>query len=172
MMQLTLRAGQVLRVTGQKGDSVRFYGGVPFTKMEFNSAEPDTQTIGPFARDLSVTVEPLTGAPVVQSGDTLAQRIDTIQSHTIIANAIIEGKRAMALSDKFKTLATRINSVPKNLEARADALAARLDTIEQRGDKAFSGHETFLDGVETGVAAAEDALNQLTNGAPASDPTV
>ncbi len=102
--------------------------------------------------------------------DRLYNRLDMatkiIRSHRIIATALIEEKQQMALADKFKTLAARAANIPKVLEHRADELSARLDTVEKRGNTAFDGHGRVVDGIESGVAAAEDALNQLTNGAP------
>lgn len=144
---MNIRAGQLIDVTGVHGDSVRI-GNVTVT---FGTGQAVTKTFGPFTCDMTATV--LSGNPSLVTrpsvGPTETKRIPP-----------------MALNDKFKTLATRMRQVPQDLESRADKLSARLDTLQQRGDKAFEGHERFLDGVESGVSAAEDALNQLTNGAP------
>ena len=73
----------------------------------------------------------------------------------------------MALADKMKRLAERSTAVPKSLDAWADEHLAKFDAIEQRGKEAFSKLGTVMTDVESGDAAAEDALNQLTNGGSA-----
>lgn len=85
-----------------------------------------------------------------------------------IAKAIIDGKRAMSLSEKMGTLAVRAKAVPLALEARADALLPRLDALEKTGGAAFAGLEAIAADAEAGVSAAEGALRQLTNGGPLS----
>jgi hypothetical protein len=98
-----------------------------------------------------------------------SQAVAALETTLPRATEIIRSERIirMALGDKFKNLAERARSVPAKLSERADAAFARLDKVEARGDQAFTGFETMLTDVESGVAAAEDALNQLTNGAPA-----
>jgi len=174
MTQLLLNSGNVLRISGANGDSVRVISplvrSLPTQTHTFNSAAPASVHYGPFARDVVFTLDVLAGNPTWTTDDALTTSLDRatdrIRSARVIATALNEGSKAMALVDKFRTIAARSHAIPKALEARADALAARLDAVETRGDQAFKGHEYFLAGVESGVAAAEDALSQLTNGAP------
>lgn len=185
MTTLTLAAGDVLRISGANGDSVRVTSRKTNpTTHTFNSADSASVHYGPFATDVEFTTDVLAGNPTWLIGTrapktsqvpqvdvrdwvaSLDNATDRIKSATTIARALNEGSKAMALVDKFRTIAARSHAIPKRLEERADALAARLDTVEARGDQAFKGHEDFLTGVESGVAAAEDALAQLTNGAP------
>lgn len=99
-------------------------------------------------------------------GLTLQERLDEVVAHRTIASAIIEGKRHMALKDKLAHLAERNRDVTKRLDERADSLLARLAAVEDRGEQAFTNMERLADQHEQGIAATEDALNQLTNGAP------
>jgi hypothetical protein len=73
----------------------------------------------------------------------------------------------MALADKMKRLAERSTSVPRSLDAWADEHLAKFDALESRGKEAFGKLGQVMADVESGVSAAEDALNQLTNGGPA-----
>ena len=180
MSTVQLPAGDVLRISGANGDSVRVTSRKTNpTTHTFNSADSASVHYGPFATDVEFTTDVLAGSPTrtmfmvttpPRTGDPLTASIDAaterIRSATTIAKALNEGSKAMALVDKFKSIAARSHAIPKTLEARADALSARLDTVEARGDQVFKGHEDFLTGVESGVAAAEDALAQLTNGGP------
>lgn len=72
----------------------------------------------------------------------------------------------MALADKMKYLAERVDAIPKKLEATVDAQLARLDKVDGRGDEAARRLQGFVDGVEQGVTVLEDTLNQLTNNPP------
>lgn len=75
---------------------------------------------------------------------------------------IATGIRTDMLSDKFKRLADRAKAVPAKLGERADAALARLDAVEARS-VVFDKLDAIAADAEQGVAAAEDALNQLTN---------
>ena len=72
----------------------------------------------------------------------------------------------MALADKMKYLAERVDAIPKKLEGTVDAQLARLDKVDERGAEATRRLQGFVDGVEQGVAVLEDTLNQLTNNPP------
>lgn len=72
----------------------------------------------------------------------------------------------MALADKMKYLAERVDAIPKVLEATVDAQLDRLGKLEGRGSDATRRLQGFVDGVEQGVAVLEDTLNQLTNNPP------
>lgn len=104
--------------------------------------------------------------------DQLAKRLpratEIVASAATIAHHINKPqRRTMALADKMKRLAERSTSVPKSLDAWADEHLAKFDALENRGKEAFSKLGTVMADVESGVSAAEDALNQLTNGGPA-----
>jgi hypothetical protein len=95
---------------------------------------------------------------------------DRIRSERIVTEAIIDGlqarRKTMALAEKMKRLAERSMAVPKSLDAWADEHLAKWDTLEARGQESFGKLGQVMADVENGVVAAEDALNQLTNGAP------
>lgn len=69
----------------------------------------------------------------------------------------------MSLAEKMATLAARSQAVPKALEARADALLSRLDSLEAKGVPVFDGLDGVLSDAEKGVAEAEGAMRQLSN---------
>lgn len=87
---------------------------------------------------------------------TLPRATEIISAAANIAGAIV-------LQDKFKRLAERAKAVPAKLGERADAALARLDAVEARS-VVFDKLDAIASDAEQGVAAAEDALNQLTNG--------
>lgn len=101
---------------------------------------------------------------------TLPRATEIVRSQRIITTALNEHKELkglfsiMALADKMKHLAGRAKAVPASLEALADKHLARLDELETRGNDSFGKLGVVLDATEGGIAAAEDALNQLTNG--------
>ena len=95
----------------------------------------------------------------------LPRATEIIKSAAKVA-AAIRRDRPMSLADKMKHLADRAKAVPQSLESLADKHLSRLDALEARGGDTFSKLGAVLDQTEGGIAAAEDALNQLTNGAP------
>lgn len=101
---------------------------------------------------------------------TLPRATEIIRSQRIITTALNEHRQMkgiinnMALADKMKHLADRAKGVPASLEALADKHIARLNDLENRGNESFGKLGAVLDATESGIAAAEDALNQLTNG--------
>lgn len=72
----------------------------------------------------------------------------------------------MALADKMKHLAERVDAIPKKLEGSLDAQLARLDVVDTRGAQATERLTEFVDLVEEGVQSLENSLNQLTNNPP------
>lgn len=122
----------------------------------------------------SETSDPFTGDPVAQAAgmaraivagrrltDEIARGADRIASATVIARALVEGR--MSLSDKLKLMTERAHGVPKALEARADAVMARLDAVEKTGAAAFDGIEAHVGDAEAAAASAESAVRALTN---------
>lgn len=91
---------------------------------------------------------------------TLPRATEIIHDAANIAQAI-NGKNTM-LQDKFKRLAERAKAVPAALSDRADKSLARLDAVEARS-VVFDKLDAIATDAEQGVAAAEDAVNQLTN---------
>jgi len=173
MTTITLPAGSVLRISGANGDSVRVTSqSTPAQTHTFNGTSPDSVYYGPFARDVTFTLDVLAGNPTWSTPDPLTTSLDhatdRIRSARVIATAINEGSKAMALLDKCKSLAERSRAIPQKIGDRVDAIGARYDALDAKGEKVLGGHEDFLAGVESGVAAAEDALSQLTNGGPTS----
>lgn len=94
----------------------------------------------------------------------LAHKTNQIAAAVPIAHAIVNGNKAMSLADKMATLAARSQAVPKALETRADALLSRLDALEATSGPVFTGLEGVMGDAERGVAAAESAMRQLSNG--------
>lgn len=125
--------------------------------------------LGPLSVATLVRIDTLNGSATysVDGGiqaESFTDRTETPLRKTVAAFST--GARKMSLADKFKALADRANSIPKEMGDRADALNLTWDSIERRGDMALAGHEAFAKVAEQGVKATEDALNQLTNGAP------
>lgn len=67
---------------------------------------------------------------------------------------------------KLQQIAARAPAVVKSLEDRADKLGQRLDGLEKRGNDTFDRWDGHLTEQEQAVGQAEDAINQLSNGAP------
>ena len=72
----------------------------------------------------------------------------------------------MALHEKLKALAAKAKKLPADIEAQADALAARIDAVDTRAVNSFGRLRDVLDDADAAVAATEDAVNQLSNGEP------
>ena len=128
-----------------------------------------TVSIGPFTHTTRFKIEAVEGeltydtTKVEYPASVFVDRINTPLRQA--ASAAIGGKK-MALAEKLKAFAERSHALPGQISDRVDAVSARLDKIEKRAEASISGHESVADDLEKGVAATEDALNQLTNGAP------
>jgi hypothetical protein len=70
---------------------------------------------------------------------------------------------------KLQTIAARAPKIIADLEARAGKLDDRLTALEAKGHGTFDRWEGHLSEQESAVAAAEDAVNQLSNGGPPLD---
>ena len=70
--------------------------------------------------------------------------------------------------NKFAEIAARSAEIRKNLDARADRLAERLDALPTLADATLGKHERMLDEHESGIQALEDSLRDMIghNGAP------
>jgi hypothetical protein len=80
--------------------------------------------------------------------------------------SVTRRKQPMALHEKLKALGAAAKKVPTDIEANADALAARIAAVNARAVNSFSKLGDVLTDAESAVSATEDAVNQLTNGAP------
>jgi hypothetical protein len=175
-LDITLPAGNVLFVKVGAG----CYGTVwhlPDTDLNAPSFKHDVVsaakpvTLGPFDRQTRYRIEAVSGSVEASWGpSTVTALAATLPRATeIISTAanIAEGIRMTSIQDKFKHLADRARQVPAALSAKADEVLSRLDAVEARGGTAFDKLHGVVNDADQGVAAAEDALNQLTNGAPA-----
>lgn len=70
------------------------------------------------------------------------------------------------LSDKLAQAGGIVARQSKAIEDRADALIAREAVIQDRTNKAFSGHETWIDSTNKDLDALEKQLELLNNAAP------
>lgn len=70
------------------------------------------------------------------------------------------------LMSKLKALPALARATMADLETEAERLSARMAAVKARGKEAFGKWHDHLDAAESVVADAEDAINQLTNGAP------
>ena len=75
-------------------------------------------------------------------------------------------KKQMALHEKLKALAAKAKKLPADIEANADALAARIDAVDTRAVNSFGALAGVMEDADAAIAATEDAVNQLSNGAP------
>lgn len=125
----------------------------------------ESLSVGGFKVPITATVQVTAGRVRYTPGFSaqLDDLTDRVRSATIIAKAT-----KMGLHDKMKALADKMHATPRAMSDMADRLSARIDTVQTRGAQAEAGMHAVLDDVEKGVAATEDALNQLTNGTAAS----
>lgn len=65
------------------------------------------------------------------------------------------------MSSKFKELAKAIKGDLQNLDSQADELMARRERLRRRGEEVFAKHRENMDGLESGLAEMESALNDL-----------
>lgn len=167
---ISVPAGHVLVVTAEPG-------GYATVWQEGTSAQWTVSAKSPFRIGAGLyRLETVTGTvrhsveslTVAALSETLPRATEIVTAAANVATAINQGSRAMSIQDKFRRLAERSKAVPAKLGERADAVTLRWDALEARGGTAFAGHEAVLADAEQGVTAAEDALNQLTNGAPVS----
>ena len=157
-VSLTVADGDVLTVTAEAGSYGTVFG-PPGQQWTVSAKSP--LRLGPGHYRIETVVGRISHETDSQAVAALKA---TLPRATEIVGAAANIAGAVMLSDKFKRLAERSKAVPAALVKRADALDARLTDIEQRGDKAFTAHEAIANDAEQSVAAAEDALNQLTNG--------
>jgi hypothetical protein len=79
-----------------------------------------------------------------------------------------KGRQMDRLKEKLAKAAGVAQRQTTKIEARADALIAREDAIEQRTHAVFEPHERIVGDAEKGLDAVERALGQMSN-APLQD---
>lgn len=164
MPLVTIADGEVLTVTAEAGGgTVQGEGHVAQWAVK-PGAPVRLGRPGVYRLEGNVT-HSVDGQAVAVLAATLPRATEIIKSARIVASAIV-GSGSVSMQDKFKRLAERARTVPRVLSDRADVAFTRLDAIELRGDTTFGGLESVLTDVEGGIGHAEDALNQITNGAP------
>jgi hypothetical protein len=163
---------QLLHMAGQHSDGTAF----DLTSPPFFS-DAKRAGVDMVGRNVAKTIDGKLAArpedpndlPKALDAQALKNTTDRIAAAVPIAKAIIDGRKAMGLAEKMGRLAERMQSVPKALEAHADALLPRLDALEAKGAPTFEGLASVIADAEKGVAAAEAAMRLLTNGGPLLD---
>jgi hypothetical protein len=74
-----------------------------------------------------------------------------------------EKVRMTTMKENFAALAEKARAIPRDLNDTANSLHARLNAVSMKGHAAFDKMHSVVADAEAGVAAAEDAVNQLTN---------
>jgi chromosome segregation ATPase len=64
---------------------------------------------------------------------------------------------------KLQTLAERIASKKKELDAEADKVLSKLDELDHQTPQAFDRAHSIVDGAKADVASLESELRQLSN---------
>lgn len=155
-VSLTVADGDVLTVTADAGSYATVFG----PNGQWNVGAKSPLRLGPGHYRIETVVGTvsysLDSQAVAALKATLPRATEIVASAANIAGAVM-------LSDKFKRLADRAKAVPAKLSERADAALARLDAVEARS-VVFEKLDAIASDAEQSVAAAEDAVNQLTNG--------
>lgn len=81
--------------------------------------------------------------------------------------SLAKATQAVNRMGKLQQIAQRAPAVVRGLEDRADKLGQRLDALESKGNSTFDRWATHLSEQESAISEAENAINQLSNGAPA-----
>lgn len=148
--------GDVLTVTAEPGS----YGTVFAKDGQWTVSARAPLRLGPGL----YTIETVKGAVRHEvSSRAVAALAATLPRATEIVSTAANLAGSIMLSDKFRRLADRAKAVPAALSERADAALARLDAVEARS-AVFDKLDAIATDAEQSVQAAEDAVNQLTNG--------
>lgn len=67
---------------------------------------------------------------------------------------------------KLSNFAARAPQILKDLDAQADELSPSLDKLEKTGQDVFTRWKTHIAETSAAIATAQNAINQLSNGAP------
>jgi len=175
MTFVSISDGQILTVTADKGSygTVWNEGSIGQWTVAAHAplrlARPGVYRIETVRGNVTHSID---GHAVAALAETLPARTEVVRSARIITSALVEGQQAieelkrMSLHEKFKRLAERTQTVPRALSDRADKVLGGFDRLEKHGDATLGGLEVVLSAAEAGLSVAEDALNQITNGAP------
>lgn len=125
-----------------------------------NSHDPAIDSAGRLGEFLDNSITELKG------GQT-ADKLPPVALPSLPTTAPIKPKGP----NKFSELADRIARTRKALDARADKLITRVETLGEKGNAAFDQHEATIDEHERGITSMEEALSGLIghNGAPVLD---
>jgi hypothetical protein len=163
-----LPAGSKLHVFAEDASSQGFIRCDTYRapKTWVDSAGP--VVIGPYQSRTAWTLKATFGGLLFEVKEPIVEAIErateAVRVERVATTAQVERKKAMALQDKLRELAEKSKRVPQRISDRADEVSARWDVAEKRGEEAFSRLEAVIVDAERGVAATEDAVNQLTNG--------
>jgi hypothetical protein len=81
---------------------------------------------------------------------------------------VTEDSPMSALADKLKLAAAAGADLAADLGKQADDIINEKAALQMRGEEVFAKHRQVLADANAGLTAVEDALNQITNGAPAA----
>jgi hypothetical protein len=158
MDPIVVASGDILTVTADAGS----YGTVFGEGGQWTVSAKSPLRLGPGR----YRIETVTGSIRHEIGSQAVAALKaTLPRATEIISTAANLAGSIMLSDKFKRLADRAKAVPNALSARADAALARLDAVEARAT-VFDKLDAIATDAESAVGAAEDAVNQLTNGSP------
>jgi hypothetical protein len=73
------------------------------------------------------------------------------------------------MSAGMRRLTGLTESLVREMDAKAGALADRLQKARDRSSEALGKFDAYVGSVEAAAQEAEDTINQLTNGAPPLD---
>lgn len=107
--------------------------------------DPAIDHLGRYGEFLNETIDQLKGG----------QTADKLPAPTLAMPAPKPG------INKFSELADKIAKTRKALDARADKLIARVETIGEKGNAAFDQHENALAEQERGIESMEESLSGL-----------
>jgi hypothetical protein len=127
------------------------------------------------AEGLSMTYAPSSGNQIFHIGDRSVE-VSPMASNDEIKLAFLnpfirtENTKVTVLPNRLLEKLNKASGVVKRVtdavEAKADAVIAREQPILDHADKAFAPHMSGLDQADKQLDQVEDALNQMSNGAP------
>lgn len=147
---------QFLSFTGWKADGSKFS-----IETEPFDGNPNLRAMQA-ARDL--LTQPGITPPLVLTDQP--QTTTTTQGLAQFDRSLAKATEQINRMGKLQQIAARAPQVVRALEDRADKLGQRLDALEAKGNSTFDRWASHLSEQESAVSEAENAINQLSNGAP------
>ncbi len=101
--------------------------------------------------------------------DDITRSIEGLTDRIVVYRAVVQTRKKAdmdRLAEKLAKAGGVVNRITAKIEARADALIARENELEERTHSAFSPHEGILSSAERGLDDVEKALALLSNGGP------